>query len=106
MLYNNICKRPPMTERPAAASLTPKEAAAPLLEVEDAPVPVVVPVPSDETLSKLPWQKNFPWITPDAEASALNLVQSIDCLLSTLKPPFTLPRAGRFGLDSKLALLE
>jgi hypothetical protein len=33
-------------------------------------------------------------------------VQSIDCLLSTLKPPFTLPRAGRFGLDSKLALLE
>jgi hypothetical protein len=106
MLYNNICKRPPMTERPAAASLTPKETAAPLLEVEDAPVPVVVPVPSDETLFKLPSQINFPWITPDAEASALNLVQSIDCLLSTLKPPFTLPRAGRFGLDSKLALLE
>ena len=47
MLYNNICKRPPMTERPAAASLTPNDAAAPLLEVELALLPDAVPVPSD-----------------------------------------------------------
>jgi len=38
MLYNNICRSPPITERPATASLTPKEAAAALL-VEEAPLP-------------------------------------------------------------------
>jgi hypothetical protein len=47
MLYNNICKRPPMTERPAAASLMPNDAAAPLLEVALALLPEAVPVPSD-----------------------------------------------------------
>lgn len=43
MLYNNICKSPPMTERPATASLIPYETAAPLLLVDEAddPDPVV-----------------------------------------------------------------
>jgi hypothetical protein len=50
MLYNNICKRPPMTERPAAASLTPNEAAAPLVEVELALLPDAVDVPIPATL--------------------------------------------------------
>ena len=56
MLYNNICRRPPMTERPAAASFTPKEAAAPLevaLELD----PVEVPVPPMElTVLRSPLQ--------------------------------------------------
>jgi hypothetical protein len=50
MLYNNICKRLPTTDRPAAASLTPNEAAAPLVEVELALLPVAVDVPSPATL--------------------------------------------------------
>lgn len=48
MLYNNICRRPPMTDRPAAASLTPYETAAPfLVEVELALDPLDVAVPID-----------------------------------------------------------
>jgi hypothetical protein len=103
MLYNNICRRPPMTDRPAAASLTPKEAAAPLEEVELALVPVEVPVPSEETVLRSPLQKNFPWITPEAEASDWKPLQLMVCWDSTLKPPFTLPRAGRLGLVLRLA---
>ena len=68
MLYNNICRRPPMTDRPAAASLTPKEGAAPL-EVELELDPVDVPVPMEPTVVWSPLQVNFPWITPEAEAS-------------------------------------
>jgi len=46
MLYNNICRSPPITERPATASLIPYEAAAPLLlvdEGDDVPEEVVDP---------------------------------------------------------------
>lgn len=70
MLYNNICRRPPMTDRPAAASFTPKEAAAPFLEVVLGLDPLEVPVPPmEETVLRSPLQVNFPWITPEAEAS-------------------------------------
>lgn len=63
MLYNNICNNPPMTEKPATASLTPKETAAPLLEVgeEEDPVPVPVVVdPPIEVASAVVIQMNVP----------------------------------------------
>ena len=91
-----------MTDRPAAASLTPKEGAAPL-EVELELDPVDVPVPMEPTVVWSPLQVNFPWITPEAEASDWKPLQLMLCWDSTLKPPFTLPRAGRLGLVLRLA---
>jgi hypothetical protein len=44
MLYNNICRSPPTTERPATASLIPYETAAPLLPVAEAVPPEAVVV--------------------------------------------------------------
>lgn len=50
MLYNNICKSPPTTDRPATISLIPYDAAAPFvlvaLALEPVPVPVVDEDPS------------------------------------------------------------
>lgn len=50
LIYNNICKRPPMTETPARASLMPYEAAAALLVVLD-PLPVLVDDPTPDLAS-------------------------------------------------------
>lgn len=62
MLYNNSCNSPPMTEKPAMVSLTPNEAAAPLLEVgeEDDEVEVPVLVPPREVASAVVLQVNVP----------------------------------------------
>lgn len=51
MLYNNIDKSPPITERPAAASLIPYDAAAPLVFVADAAEPVPVDVEDPRELA-------------------------------------------------------
>jgi len=59
MLYNNICKSPPMTERPATASLTPYEAAAPLVPVAEEEDPEEVGEPR-EVASAVVLQVNVP----------------------------------------------
>jgi len=85
MLYSNICKRPPTTERPATASLTPKEAAAPLLDVALALDPLLVPDEEDdvpevrEVASAVVLQVKVPWMTLLTPASDWNPLQSIDC---------------------------
>ncbi len=77
MLYSNIDNRPPITERPATASLTPYDTAAPLLLVDDALElePVVVPV-MDPAFAEVS-QMKVPWMTLPLPASDLKPVQSI-----------------------------
>jgi len=102
MLYSNICKRPPNTERPATASLTPNEAAAPLLWVALGLDPLLVPddgVPEvREVASAVVLQVKVPWMTLLTPASDENPLQSIDCSLWMLKLPLTMVSAGRAGV--------
>jgi len=100
MLYNNICRSPPITERPAAASLRPYDAAAPLLLVEEAldEVPVVVEDPR-VLASAVVLQMKTPWMTFPPWASAEKPLQSIWAVDWTLKPPLTLTRAGKDGVE-------
>ena len=103
MLYNNICIKLPTRPRPVRVSLTPYEAAAPLELVELALELVEVPVPLTPLvgLAVVP-QVYLPWMTlPFSESKVL---QSIWAVLSTLKPPLTLVRSGRDGLETWVSL--
>ena len=64
MLYNNMFIKLPRRPRPARVSLTPYEAAAPLVlvDVEDPLVTVPVPLPLVVGLAVVP-QVNVPWMT-------------------------------------------
>jgi len=99
MLYNNICKSPPRTERPAAASLKPYDTAAPLLLVDEALelLPVDVDDPR-ELASAVVLQMKVPWMTFPVPASAWKPLQSIWAVDWMLKPPLTLTRAGKLGV--------
>jgi len=68
MLYTNMPKNPPMTERPTVALMFMEyEAAAPLLFVDDGEVPELVPDPVSPLmvvgLSVADTQVSFPWTT-------------------------------------------
>jgi len=94
MLYNNICIKLPTRPRPTTVSLTPYEAAAPLVpvEVELDPVLVAVPVPLARPvgLAVSPLQTFVPWM-----ALLGTLLQSRVAVLSMLEPPRTTVRPER-----------
>jgi len=98
MLYNNICMNPPTSPRPATASLTPKETAAPLLldgfELE--PVPVMVPLGLRVVGSLVVEHCSFPWTT--LPLNLLKPLQSIWAVLSMFKAPTTLLISGKLGV--------
>ena len=100
MLYNNICIRLPMSPRPATVSLTPYEAAEPFLELVELALELVeVPLPLTALVGlDVVVQVYLPWMTPPFWES--KVLQSIWAVLSTLKPPLTLVRAGRDGLET------
>jgi len=99
MLYKNICRSPPMTERPATAPLTPNETAAPLVLVAEAELPVVVPVvPPMLVASAVVLQVYVPWMILEV-CSESKVLQSIWAVDWTLKPPLTLLRAGSNGVE-------
>lgn len=82
MLYNNIYKSPPTTERPTAISLAPYNTAAPFVLVELAlePVPVVDEDPSRVLVVSVVLQMKVPWIAlPFPPDCASKPEQSTDC---------------------------
>lgn len=97
MIYNNICKRPPMTETPARASLMPYEAAAALLVVLD-PLPVLVDDPTPDLASAVVLQVYTPRMAA-AFCCLSKVEQSIWLVDWMLKPPETRVRAGKRGLE-------
>jgi len=76
MPYNNICRRPPMTERPIRPSFTPYETAAPLVLVAVEEDPEVVDEPR-VVASAVVLQMKVPWITLPDPASDWKPLQSI-----------------------------
>jgi hypothetical protein len=64
MIYRNICMMPPMTDRPATASLTPYETAAPLLFDAVGLDPVEVPLGSRDSGLSVDLQVSDPRTTP------------------------------------------
>jgi len=100
MLYNNMCRRPPTTERPARDPLTPNDVAALfLVGVELAPDPVPVDVPDPEVLEPdAPLQWKLPWITlpfPLSAEKPLHVSGDSDVRLNA---PLTSVRSGNEGV--------
>jgi len=93
MLYSNICIKLPTRPRPTTVSLTPYEAAAPLVlvEVELDPVLVLVPVAMPVGLATPPEHLFVPWMALLLERS----LQSRVAVLSMLEPPETTVRPAR-----------
>ena len=100
MLYNNIPRRPPTTERPAIAGLAPNELAA--LPVEDGDEPLEVEVPSESSsrpdlASAVVLQVKVPWMTlPSSSSKPEQSISAVDCML---KPPLMSTSSGRSGLQ-------
>lgn len=79
MLYNNICKNPPTTERPVRASLTPYDTAAPLVLVDEALEPVAVPVPERPVASAVVLQTHTPWmVLPHSDLKPVQSIWAVD----------------------------
>ena len=100
MLYNNICIKVPKAPRPATTSLTPYATATLFLVLVEVELELVE-VPLELTplvASEVVLQVNVPWMTlPFSDSKVL---QTMEVVLCMLKPPLTLVRSGREGLDS------